>query len=522
MGRSGSLQIHLVNPSEVSFGSAFVTPRWLYVLAGATPAQFGDPRVVDETLAPLDESDIAPGDIVGIGIHTGNAMRGYEVGRMARARGAYVVFGGIHPSLFPDEAFELGGAHSVVQGDGDVIWSRVVADCAAGNPLRIYSGGRLEADQFVSARWDLMPAQNYMWASVQTVRGCPKHCSFCSVWRTDGQKPRQRHHDAIISELVELRRMGFKFNLLADDNFYPVTLKDLDLAARQKNLQRLSELRQLRQERFELMERMSHLPMDMRFFTQITMEAAEDPEFLAAMRRARIVGALVGVESVTPQGLKDVFKDFNLAGEALVKRLQAFHDNGVYIMGSFIFGLPSDTPETFAATAEIAQRAKVAFAQFVPLTVFPGTVDFERLERELGDSIQKVNGVPITRRWLIPKAQRREAYILNEHFTPEDLRFRTQIVWDHFYSIPMIWKRSREFTSQLRWRFMFLLISKVFRQMYADTGLATDSARVAWTKKYTKHLARLLARLFKGRPMPDLRVPEYASDPHASSLQVIA
>ena len=66
-----------------------------------------------------------------------------------------------------------------------------------------------------------------MWASVQTVRGCPKHCSFCSVWRTDGQAPRQRTADVVIDEIVELRRRGFRFIALADDNFYPVTLTDL-------------------------------------------------------------------------------------------------------------------------------------------------------------------------------------------------------------------------------------------------------------------------------------------------------
>src|SRR5689334_1802729 len=100
--------VHLVNPSEVAFGTAVVTPRWLYVLAGATPQGCGDPHLVDETLAPLDLESIAPNDVVGIGIHTGNTMRGYEVGRLARARGAYVVFGGIHATLFPEEAFELG------------------------------------------------------------------------------------------------------------------------------------------------------------------------------------------------------------------------------------------------------------------------------------------------------------------------------------------------------------------------------------------------------------------------------
>ena len=75
----------------------------------------------------------------------------------------------------------------------------------------IYEAGRVDADQFVAARWELLPQGRYMWGSVQTVRGCPKHCSFCSVWRTDGQKPRQRGVDAVVEEIVELRRRGLSF-----------------------------------------------------------------------------------------------------------------------------------------------------------------------------------------------------------------------------------------------------------------------------------------------------------------------
>ena len=117
-----------------------------------------------------------------------------------------------------------------------------------------------------------MQADKYMWASVQTIRGCPKHCSFCSVWRTDGQKPRQRSFENVVDEIIELRRRGFRFIALADDNFYPVTLTDLRLAREQSNLAKLEELTAIRGERFSLMAELAKLPKDMVFFTQITME----------------------------------------------------------------------------------------------------------------------------------------------------------------------------------------------------------------------------------------------------------
>ncbi len=133
------------------------------------------------------------------------------------------------------------------------------------------------------------------------------------------------------------------------------------------------------------MDRLAQLPSDMVFFTQITMEAAEDDAFLDAMKRANIKGALVGVEAVTPEGLKDVYKGFNHSGEALVTRLRMFRERGVHVLGSFIFGLPSDRPATFEATADIADRAGLTFAQFVMLTPYPGTVDFAAWEKSVGE-----------------------------------------------------------------------------------------------------------------------------------------
>jgi radical SAM superfamily enzyme YgiQ (UPF0313 family) len=499
-------RVHLINPSNVSFGVAVITPRWLFVLAAATGTTWGDPIIVDETLESIDPATIAAGDVVGIGIHTGNARRGYEIGRLARERGAWVVFGGIHATLYPDESREHGGAHAVVRGDGDLVWEKAVADCMAGHPLPLYEGGRVSGDSFVSARWDLLPKDRYMWASVQTVRGCPKHCSFCSVWRTDGQEPRQRGVDRVVGEIVALRRLGFRFIALADDNFYPVTLDDLAAAKRRSDQTRYHELLEMRQERFELMAELARLPEDLVFFTQITMEAAEDPSFLEAMKNAHIRGALVGVESVTDAGLKDVYKGFNLAGDALVARLRAFRRHGVHVLGSFIFGLPSDDKETFGATVALADKADLTFAQFVLLTPFPGTIDFEKWADMEKNAQTKVDGVSITQHWMIPDERRPKLFSEHPTMSLEEIRVGTQGAWDEFYSWRRVWARSHVVES-MRSRIMFVMISKLYRQMYANTGIATDSARVHRSAQWVRWVGPLCHRLFIGNPMPDLAIP---------------
>ena len=470
------MRVHLINPSDMSFGVAVITPRWLYVLAAATGTEWGDPHLVDETITRFDPSTIASGDVVGVGIHSGNALRGYEVGRLARERGAWVVFGGIHATLFPDEPREFGGAHSVVKGDGDVVWANVVRACVAGLPEPVYEAGRIAGDHFVSARWDLMPPGAYMWASVQTVRGCPKHCSFCSVWRTDGQEPRQRggrprhpRDRRAAAPRVPVHRARRR-QLLSGDagrsrrgaaavrshaaagvgSAAPGTVRP-DGAARAAARR----------------SRPLHADHD---------GSGRRPAFLGAMRKARIKGALVGVESVTAEGLKDVYKGFNLAGDALVDRLRAFRRHGVHVLGSFIFGLPSDRQGTFDTTVALADRADITFAQFVLLTPFPGTVDFEKWAgRQMR---RRSTACPVTRHWLIPQHRRPKVYSPHPTLSAEEIRVGTQRAWDNFYSWRRVWVRSRVVKS-MRSRVAFMLVSKLYRQMYANTGIATDSARRA-------------------------------------------
>jgi hypothetical protein len=305
---------------------------------------------------------------------------------------------------------------------------------------------------------------------------------------------------------VELRRLGFRFIALADDNFYPVTLDDLAQARRRSDLTRLRELEQLRDERFALMAQLARLPDDLVFYTQITMEAAEDPAFLDAMRAARIRGALVGVEAVTKEGLKDVYKGFNLAGDELIARLRTFRRHGVHVLGSFIFGLPSDRAETFDATVALAEEAGLTFAQFVLLTPFPGTIDFEKWAADEQRRATVVDGVPITRHWLIPEGRRPKLYTPHPTMSLEQVRVGTQAAWDRFYAWSAVWKRSRVVES-VRARLAFVLVSKLYRQMYANTGIATDSARVARSARWARWIAKPCRRLFMGRPMPHLDVP---------------
>ena len=240
-------------------------------------------------------------------------------------------------------------------------------------------------------------------------------------------------------------------------------------------------------------------------------------EYLDAMRRANIKGALVGVEAVTPEGLKAVYKDFNFSGDRLVEQLKTFRRHGVHVLGSFIFGLPTDRPATFTATVDLALQADITFAQFVMMTPFPGTVDFIRWEKEQAANPTLVEGTPVTRYWLIPTAIRPKMFTPHPTMSAEEIKERTQGVWDRFYAIGDIWRRSA-CVSSLKSRIAFMLLSRLYRQMYAGTGISTDSARRKKAKSSARWIARQVRKIFQAKPMPELLSPTWAPRPHTQSL----
>ena len=210
--------------------------------------------------------------------------------------------------------------------------------------------------------------------------------------------------------------------------------------------------------------------------------------------------------------MKAVYKDFNYSGERLVQQLQTFREHGVHVLGSFIFGLPTDKPSTFGATVELALKAGVTFAQFVMMTPFPGTVDFGRWEKEQAENPQMVEGTPITRYWLIPTASRPKMFTPHPLMSSDEIRERTQKVWDRFYDFGAIWQRS-SCTPTLRARVAFVLLSKLYRQMYAGTGISTDSARRRKAKSSARWIARQTRKIFQAEPMPDLLSPVWKPRP---------
>src|ERR1700759_816479 len=160
----------------------------------------------------------------------------------------------------------------------------------------------------------------------------------------------------------------------------------------------------------------------------------------------------------------------------------------------------------------MALKAGVTFAQFVMMTPFPGTVDFNRWEKEQAKSPTLVDGVPIPRYWLIPIAVRPKMFTPHPSMSSDEIRERTQRVWDKFYTWNAIWQRSA-CTPTLRARLGFIFLSKLYRQMYAGTGISTDSARRKKAKKWARWTARQCKKLFQADPMPGLQAPDWNVSP---------
>lgn len=353
------MRLLLVNPSNPLVSMVRVKEsRWnryrvwkplgLMVLAGLTPPDW-DVQIVDENLHVPEHASIPRPDLVGITAFTSQANRAYKVAAHYRSIGVPVVMGGIHATMCAEEAQQH--VDSIVTGEAEGIWKQVLEDARLGRLKRRYDGGLADMHSVPIARHELMN-DGYAFGAIQTTRGCPLNCDFCSVTAFNGAHYRQRPIPDVIREFQVIRE---KYVLVVDDNLIGTRHEHI---ARAKDLFRAMIAAGLRKE----------------WIAQATVNFADDEELLSLAAKAGCRGIFVGFESLTPEGLRELGKKFNLLkGRDFAASVRRIQRHGIQVTGSFILGLDVDTPGIGKRIASVAEQYGVDSLNVLFLTPLPGT-----------------------------------------------------------------------------------------------------------------------------------------------------
>jgi radical SAM superfamily enzyme YgiQ (UPF0313 family) len=363
-----AMRLYLINPSNPLVSIVNVKEsRWnryrvwkplsLMILAGLTPPEW-EISIVDENLGAPDYPAMPRPDLVGITAFTSQANRAYEVAAHFRHLGVPVVMGGIHATMCLDEVMDR--VDSVVTGEAEGVWTQVLEDARHGRMKHRYDGGLAEINDVPFARHDLLAA-GYAFGAIQTTRGCPLNCCFCSVTAFNGAHYRQRPIQDVVREFQLIRE---KHVLVVDDNL---------IGTRPEHIARAKDM-------FRAMARAN---LGKEWIAQSTINFADDEELLALAAKAGCRGVFIGFESPTPEGLRELGKKFNfLKGQdfrASVQRIQRHH---ILVAGSFIMGLDIDEPGIGKRIAEVAGRYGVDNLNALFLTPLPGTRLWDRMKSE--------------------------------------------------------------------------------------------------------------------------------------------
>ena len=348
---------------------SFIIPRWpkdsfwdviafkfpllsTSLLAGLTPSHH-QIRIMDESLTEIDFNQEV--DLVAITAMTPLALRGYEIADEFRRRGKKVVIGGIHASWLPEEAKVH--CDSVAMGEADEVWIEMLEDAERGTMRPFYrQKERTDLSRLPIPRRNLFPPKGYLFHNlIQTTRGCPYDCEFCSVTALHGRTYRMRPVSEVEKEIQSLERSkGYIF--FVDDNI----------------VGSLSHAR-------ELLDMLSHYRL--RWVSQGPIHIAENEKIVSLMAKAGCHGLFIGFESLREENINLMGKQINRI-EAYGKGIQRLHDAGIGVYGSFVFGYDYDDPSVFDEFLEFAERNRIEGAFLPILTPFPGTRIYQRLKQE--------------------------------------------------------------------------------------------------------------------------------------------
>lgn len=403
------MKLHLIAPTKQGetylFNRGLLAPLGLMYLAAHTPPEV-EVRLIDENVERIDFSDVP--DLAGITTMTATAPRAYEIADRYRELGARVVLGGIHASMIPEEA--SAHADAVVTGEAEGIWPQVLADAEAGR-----LEPRYEADGFVDFKRPVLPRRDIIdprryWSAngVQTARGCPHGCNFCSVTAFNGRRVRMRDVDNVLAEVESLprhNRIRNKIVAFVDDN----------IAA---NPNRAKELFR------------GLIPMKIKWGSQASITFARDEELVALAAESGCHFLFVGLETVSRKALSEMGKRQNRV-EEYDDSLRLLRKYGIHVMGAFVFGFDCDDASAFTDTLDFAMRNKIQVGQFAHLVPYPGTDLYRKLREE---------GRVEAGFWFEPAWDSRVVYE-PKNFSAEWLTDRTHEVQRAFYSYPSIVKR---------------------------------------------------------------------------------
>ena len=393
------MKITFIRPHLNDKRAADAMEPLVFAMLAAQTSPDVDMTFYDDRLEPIDYNAFT--DLVALTVETYTAKRAYQIAARYRAQGVPVVMGGYHPTLLSEEALQY--ADAIVIGDAEGIWPQIVRDAQAGCMQQVYRQTALPPLAGLKFDRSIFRGKRYMPATmIQYGRGCRFACNFCSIHAFYNFSLRQRPIREVINEIESTER---KFVVFVDDNLF-------------YNPRQAEQL-------FRALT-----PLNIRWFCQVSIDLARHDHLLDLMAKSGCITALIGLESLDSHNLQQMNKGWQIKQGGYTAILKKFHQRGIMLYGTFVFGYDHDTPDTIERTTEFALNAKLAIANFNPLTPTPGTPLYNRLQAE--------NRLLFDRWWLDPNFHYGQALFHPRLMTADELTegcFRARQAFNRYSSI---------------------------------------------------------------------------------------
>jgi len=421
-----------------------------------------DVEIVDENVSDDRHSAVDDVDAVGISVMTSQAIRAYEIADEYRKLGVKVILGGVHVSAMPSEAKEH--CDIVCKGDAESTLPRALNDLTAGNSKKVYDWADYPDTPIATPRKDLLNPDDYLvFNPVQTMRGCPHSCEFCTTPSIFGNRFRRRDVGDIIEEMRRARELyNTPVFIFSDDN----------VAGNQKWA-------------MELFEAMREL--DIRWASQCDILVARNEKLLAAMRDSGCLGLILGLESPIQSTLESAGKKF-VSADMYLEMINKIQSYNISLWGSFIFGFDTDGWRECMHSVRFARKAKLAMSCYIILTPYPGTAIYDRFLAEgrlLDCSWDQYNGATVCYR--------------PERMTVDELRHAQMAAFREFYSFGSAFSRLGVYPFKKNSWLTNLAIQKGLNYYYRKKGRPLPGFADFVSPRAAERIARSLGNSLSGK-----------------------